>query len=526
MSRQRRGTSASWLMRLTALSAVVIALLQASPGAGLEAPRVTVVDVTLPNRGALETLVNEGYIIDAVRGLTATVYATAEDFARLRETGYPLKIIGQRPLDLSEKDVAAYHFHAELTTELEGYAAAYPDICRVFSIGDSVQGRELWVILITGNPDVEEDEPEFKFIATMHGDEPLGTEMCLYFVYRLLSGYGTDSYITGLVDTTEIAVLPLMNPDGMEAGTRSNAHWVDLNRAFPAYPDDFTDTYFDGGSTSIEGREPEVQHVMQWTLDNSFVLSANFHTGAVVVNYPYDDDDRGSVDSPTPDDLLLEDISRRYAAYNPAMAGSTQFTDGISNGAAWYSITGGMQDWCYRYAACMDVTIELAYTKWPNAALLPDFWDDNKVSMFTYMEAVHIGVRGVITDRTTGLPMWARVNVVDNAQPVFTDPDVGDYHRLLLPGTYDLVFSAPECIPYYVDNVVVTEGDATRVDLTLSDGDVNQDGSVGAADVQAVVNAILGYSVTYDADVDGRGVSATDLQTVINRTLGRPLPQP
>ena len=64
------------------------------------------------------------------------------------------------------------------------------------------------------------------------------------------------------------------------------------------------------------------------------MLAANFHTGALVVNYPYDDDGNGSVYSPTPDDLLLEEISRRYSRTNAPMLASPYFSDGITNGAA------------------------------------------------------------------------------------------------------------------------------------------------------------------------------------------------
>jgi carboxypeptidase D len=433
-------------------------------------------------------------------------------------------VLGQDPLPPAAKTPTGYHNYAELTTTLQGYADAYPDICRLYSLGQSIQGRELWAMLITDHPDVEEDEPEFKYISTIHGDEPIGTELCLAFIERLLSRYATDTYVAGLVDTTAISVLPLMNPDGRELSTRRNASGADLNRSFPAYPNHFTGNIFDGEALHAAGRPIEVQHVMNWTAANSFVLSANFHTGALVVNYPYDDDGGPSGrDAPTPDDLLFEDISLRYSRLNLPMYTSPQFSQGITNGAAWYTIDGGLQDWSYRYASCMDVTIELYNTKWPSGGVIPTLRAQNEASMLAYLEAVHLGVRGIVLARRDQAPLYAKVSVAGNAQPVFTDPDVGDYHRLLLPGQYGLLCESPGFIPYHVEGVNVVQGTAVRRDFSLSDGDVDLNGNLDGGDVQAVVRGVMGATPIYEVDVDGRGLSATDIQAVINSALGLPI---
>ncbi len=487
---------------------------------------VAVVEVALPDHAALEELVQGGYDIGKVRGDVATVYATPEELARLEQAGYDCRVTDWQPRprtteeETLHKELGLYHDYASLTSDLEEYAEAHPDVCRLYTLGQSVEGRELWAVLITDNPDDEEDEPEFKYISTMHGDEPVGTELCLYFIDLLLSQYGLDERITGLVDGTAIWIVPLMNPDGLELGSRFNAEGYDLNRSFPIYPVDFTGTIFDWEPLDGDGRPPEVSHVMRWTAENSFVLSANFHTGSLVVNYPYDHDNKPSgQDAPTPDDLLFEEISRWYAVHNLAMWNSREFPGGITNGSAWYAISGGMQDWNYRYAGCNEVTIELTDTKMPCACELGAYWTDNSQSMLSYLEAVHIGVRGVITDRATGAPLWAEVRVEGNAHPAFTDPDLGDYHRMLLPGTYHLTYSAPGYVIRSVPNVTVTEGPASRVDLELASADVNSDGAVDAADIQKVINAILGIDPSLDCDFDGGGVTATDLQLIIRTVL-------
>ncbi len=473
---------------------------------------ITVVEVVLPDRSALYELTEAGFNVSGVAGNLATVYATVEELEELTETGYEYLEIGvdgqlQEPPD---KALGGYHNYAGLTAELASYAAAYPEICRLYTLGQSVQGRELWAMLITDNPNTEEDEPEFKYVSTMHGDEPLGTEMCLYFIDMLLTTYDLNDRVAELVDNTAIWVVPLMNPDGLEANSRYNANGYDLNRRFPAYSDNFTGNIFEGDPLGDGGRPVEVRHVMQWTAANSFLLSANFHAGALVMNYPYDDDDKGHVDSPTPDDLLFEDVSRRYSVHNIPMWNNPQFANGITNGAAWYSISGGMQDWNYRYASCNEITIELSNTKKPSASSIPNFWNNNRDSMLSYAEAVHIGVRGIVTDRATGEPVWAEVRVEGNSHPVFTDADVGDYHRMLLPGVYNLTFNAPGYAQKLVENVAVTHGPATRVDTELTYESVPNTAPVADAGKDQIVYAwadwqaevTLDGSASYDEDSD------------------------
>ncbi len=196
---------------------------------------ITIVEVTIPNRDALDELARAGYDISNVQGNVVTIYASLEELERLKETGYEYRQIERQPQPQGFElmTLVGYHNYATLTDELNIYAEAYPDICRLYTLGQSVQGRELWAMLITDNPDDEEDEPEFKYVSTMHGNEPVGTETCLYFIDLLLTEYGTDERITNLIDGTAIWIVPLMNPDGLERNTRANANGIDLNRNFP-----------------------------------------------------------------------------------------------------------------------------------------------------------------------------------------------------------------------------------------------------------------------------------------------------
>ncbi len=407
--------------------------------------------------------------------------------------------------DGAKLDLGVYHDYAALTIALQEYAAAHPAISQLVSLGQSVQGRELWAMKITDNPAVEEDEPEVKYVSTMHGDEPVGTEMCLYLIDELLNDYATDPRITEFVDETEIWIVPLMNPDGREAGTRGNAHGVDLNRNFPDGAVSPIGNIFDGPPMDTAGRQVETVCVMEWSAEQSFSLSANFHTGALVVNYPYDNDGLGSVFSPSPDEDLFVHVSELYSVHNAPMWNSPTFFHGITNGAAWYSITGGMQDWHYRYLSCNEVTIELSDIFWPAESTLPGYWADNGESMLSYFEAVHMGARGLVTDAVTGAPVYAAVSVEGNEHRVYTDPDVGDYHRMLLPGTYSLTFSAPGYASRTIAGVEVADGATTRLDVRLVpagagivfvDGEWTGEVAVQGVDTNVVLNVQDGHGHT------------------------------
>ncbi len=352
--------------------------------AGPRLGTIVVVEVTIPNRDALNELAGAGYDISNVQGNVVTIHATLEELEKLKQSGYEYRQIERQPQSqgIELMDLGEHHNYATLTDELNIYAEAYPEICRLYTLGQSVEGRELWAMLISDNPDDEEDEPEFKYVSTMHGNEPLGTEMCLYFIDMLLTGYGTDQRITNLVDSTAIWTVPLMNPDGLERNTRANANGIDLNRNFPLLTDSSLNT-FTGEPLDAKNRQPEVQHIMNWTVENSFVLSAGFHMSAMLVCYPYGyNEQMQAVDTPTPDDLLYEEISRRYTMHNPRMWNSSQFPDGIVNSALWYPVIGEMADWNYRYVSCNEVTIELYNSQ------IPALWNDNSESMLSFLEAI------------------------------------------------------------------------------------------------------------------------------------------
>ena len=442
-------------------------------GAGPRLGPIAVLDVILSNRAAWAQLNAAGYDIDAVKGDRVRLYADEEEMRALRAAGFELTARAMPAASAggpSVQGLGGYNNYSNVTAMLTAYAAGYSNICRLVSLGKSVQNREIWAMKITTHPDDPSDKPQFRYASTHHGNEPVGTEMCLYFIDALLNGYLTnDARIVNLVGATEIWVVPVLNPDGLESKSRYNANGFDLNRSFPEGSATNLGNLVYGPPMHTNGLQPEVRHLMTWTATRRFALGASFHTGSLVFNYPYDNDNLGSVFSPSPDEALFFHLGQLYATNNPPMWNSLDFPHGIINGAEWYAVSGGMQDWNYRFAGNNDVTIELTDDQWPNppASQLPTLWSQNRESMLSYLAAVHLGVRGILSDAVSGLPVGGDVRVEGQPHMVFSDLQTGSYRRMLLPGAYRLWFHAPGYMPLCVTNVAVTNGAATRLDVAL-----------------------------------------------------------
>uniref|UniRef100_A0A672V589 Carboxypeptidase M n=1 Tax=Strigops habroptila TaxID=2489341 RepID=A0A672V589_STRHB len=307
-----------------------------------------------------------------------------------------------------------------------------------------VGSRDLWVLVLGRFPTQHKiGIPEFKYVANMHGDETVGREILLHLIDFLVTSYRRDPVITRLLNNTRIHIMPTMNPDGFEATKVPDylKHWEaggmengeDLNRNFP--------DAFERNNASIQ---PETRAVMNWIKNETFVLSANLHGGALVASYTFDNV-TGSLEgySRSPDDDVFIHLAKTYSFNHASMYKGTgcdnrqTFPDGITNGYSWYQLEGGMQDYNYVWGQCFEITLELSCCKYPPADQLEKFWRDNKAALIEYIKQVHLGIKGQVTDKN-GNPI---PNAIVEAQgrphvcPYRTN-EQGEYFLLLLPGTY------------------------------------------------------------------------------------------
>ncbi|PAA67662.1 hypothetical protein BOX15_Mlig009121g2 [Macrostomum lignano] len=429
--------------------------------------------------------------------------------------------------DIDKIEWGKHHDNKEVFEILEAVNKRCPDITSLYHLkyrdtsgnerDETPRGNKLHVLAFGTS---EPGRPEFKWVGNMHGNEVVGRELILRLAVDLCLGHRNGNPLAAsLVGRARLHLMPSMNPDGWEIANdpsapgrrtevkgRQNANNVDLNRDFPdldrrIYELERAGTgpfdHLFSNHTGRCGRQPETCMVMKWILTNNFVLSANLHGGDKVANYPYDESrpDSPNAYSASPDDRLFRQLALAYSSGNPAMfdrryacpaeGGSdgrpNPFRRGVTNGAKWYSVASGMQDFNYLASNCYEITVELGCKKYPPGNELPRYWEENRQALVNYMSAVHFGIKGQVTKAGSPVAKGAAVITVDRIDtdgsvlPILHNVNTGAhgyYHRLLTDGPFAVTANAPGCAPVtkcvMIDNGVNLERwSARQVDFHL-----------------------------------------------------------
>lgn len=339
---------------------------------------------------------------------------------------------------------ADFHNYSELTAELQTIANTYPNITNLYELGQSVQGRSIWGLKITDNPDIEENEAEIRFDGCHHGNEYMSVEMPLLLAWHIVENYSVDPTVTDYVNNREIWIVPMVNPDGRQLSQRYNANYVDINR-------DYGYMWSGAGGSSSPFSQPETQTMREHGLRNNIVISYSYHTTAEYVNYLWD-----YKPQPSPDELWIDMISQNYAD----LSGYVK-----TNGFDWYQTTGASDDGNYGCFSNINTIIETLNT------YIDIEWDRNRDAMMFAIDVVDMGLSGIVTDAVTGEPLAASIWVEENNWPVFTDPLVGDYHKPLFEGTYHVHFRA-NGYEEQVKQITITDANASNMlNASLIPGD-------------------------------------------------------
>ena len=412
--------------------------------------------------------------VDRVDGNMVTAYANNQEFANFQKLGYQATLL--TPPSMLEKAVmwdgnnrAEYDWDQYPTYQayedmMFQFSTDHPDKCEIIELGTLPSNRKILIAHINNGSGA--GKPKFLYTSTIHGDETTGWMLMLRMIDYILEN-PTLPECANVLENIDLYVGPNTNPDGTYHGgnntvngaTRYNANGVDMNRN---YADPHEGPHPDG-----EQYQQETEWFMQFAQDNNFVMGANYHGGAEVMNYPWD-----NTYTLHADDQWYQLISHEYADLCHTVSSSymTDYNNGVTNGAQWYMIGGGRQDYMNGYAQCRELTIECSNTKLPSASQMPNFWNINKNAIFAYMNQCLYGIHGTVVDAESKAPIGgATITLVghdDQYSTVTTQLPGGDFHRPVKAGTYNVRITK-NGYEAYETQVTVADGETVTINAQL-----------------------------------------------------------
>jgi len=246
---------------------------------------------------------------------------------------------------------------SEIESFLDSLAAAYPNlITSKFSIGTTIEGRDIWAIKISDNPNSDENEPEILYVGLTHAREPAASEALMNFMNHLLSNYALDTAIENIINNRELFFIPVFNADGYvwnettdplggglwrknrRPNGDSTSIGVDMNRNWG-----FKWGYDDVGSSPVmDGQtyrgtapfsEPENQAMRDFIISRDIRIIHNSHSYSNLELWPpgYD-----RVFSKYEDMFsTIGDSLTKYNGYTPQIGWELYPTNGEADGWAW-----------------------------------------------------------------------------------------------------------------------------------------------------------------------------------------------
>ena len=318
---------------------------------------------------------------------SVSMFISGNDFLILQSSGYSYEILIDDWFDYYEKlptltesekqnfiqdnkenyNVEGFGFGSmggfytlnEVILEIDSMKMLYPNLITTKqSIGNTVEGRPIYMVKISDNPDLTESEPRVLYTALHHAREPQSMMQMIYFMYYLLENYGTDPEATYLVNNRELYFIPVVNPDGYEYNRTTNpngggfwrknrrnngsSYGVDLNRNYGPY--EYWNAPNGGSSTSPSSdtyrgtapfSEPETAAIRDFIAGKGIKNTLNYHTYSNLLIYPY-----GALGHETPDSLIFREYAKDMTQFNGYVYGTDIQTVN-------YSTRGNSDDYMY-----------------------------------------------------------------------------------------------------------------------------------------------------------------------------------
>ncbi|MBP7808805.1 MAG: immune inhibitor A [Bacteroidia bacterium] len=265
----------------------------------------------------------------------------------------------QKPSRFHLGTMGGYFTLTEMQNILDSMTLLYPTLitAKAALSPQTIQGRNIWYLKISDNPNVDESEPEVFYNALHHAREAASLSQLIFYMWYVLENYSTNPDIKFLVDNTEMYFVPCVNPDGYEYNRTTNpgggGMWrknrrnngstfgVDLNRNYGyqwgydnvgSSPTSSSDTY--RGTAAFS--EPETQAIRNFCNARQFQTALNAHTYSNLLIYPW-----GYVPSfYTPD-------SATFVNWSILMCETSRFLYGTGDQTVNYVTNGDSDDWMY-----------------------------------------------------------------------------------------------------------------------------------------------------------------------------------
>jgi PKD repeat protein len=409
------------------------------------------INVKLQQKQDAKTLHELGLIGDIYME-HALMYVTPAELERVKAAGLKYEITKEN-LNEYYKDFwetrDQYHTYQEIIAVMDSLANALPDLVMKVNYGTSVGGRELSALKISDNVNLNEPEPEIGFDGNIHGDEIGGGENMIRFARWLCQQHNAGNpQITELINTREIWIFPLVNPDGKVNLTRYNNNGVDLNR-------DWGYIWDGEGNSPGPYSQPESKALRQMAFDNNFTIHMTLHSGIEMYLHPW-----YFYQLPCPDADEEETLADMYAS-----------TSGYANlvtgpGTSLYPTTGSTAESYYGVKGSHGIVMELSSNKQPPPSQIGYYFNINLQPTINLIEYAGYGINGMITDAQTAEPV-AAIIYVGEKMTCFSDPEVGDYHKFVVGGTYNIKVKANGYQTQMINNVVIEDFAATTLDIQM-----------------------------------------------------------
>ncbi len=423
--------------------------------------------------------------LDKFEGTCVYAYANRQEFDEFLKYGFYYEVL--TPPSLAATGVVmsdyenitfpltdwtkypTYTGYQNILTQLQ---TTYPQFIKVQELGTSNNNRKLLVANVSKNAGTRECEPKFLWNAGIHGDELLPIMLTLRLMEWLCVNYGKDARATRILDSIDLWMSPMLNPDGTYKGgdntvtgaIRYNAKNVDMNRNYSRLP----------GLGTNPTPEKETKIYMDYEKLHVFVMGLGWHSGTEGISYPWSCVSRSHIDDP-----WFMYISRKFAD-TVQSKGPNGFFDDINNGAGQgyqhlYPATGTEKDYLVYFHKNRSNCIESSTEKILPESKLEAHWGYYLNAMLTYTQQCLNGIRGTVTDSVTGAGKKAKIWVdnhdkTDDSSQVYADLPHGNYYRPIIKGTYKVTYSCAGCVSKSVSNIVVENDKATIVNVKLDCG--------------------------------------------------------